>query len=28
MNILNLDEKDVLEKIFVIKRKIEKFWGM
>ncbi|RLF59289.1 MAG: translation initiation factor IF-2 [Thermoplasmata archaeon] len=28
MDILNLDEKDVLEKIFVIKRKIEKFWGM
>lgn len=28
MNILTLDEKDVLEKIFEIKRKTEKFWGM
>ena len=28
MNVLNLDEKDVLEKIFEIKRKSEKFWGM
>jgi len=28
MNVLTLDEKDVLEKIFEIKRKTEKFWGM
>jgi translation initiation factor 5B len=28
MNILNLDEKDVLNKIFEIKRKDNKFWGM
>jgi translation initiation factor 5B len=28
MNVLNLDEKDVLDKIFEIKRKNEKFWGM
>ena len=28
MDVLNLDEKDVLNKIFEIKRKIEKFWGM
>lgn len=28
MNILNIDEKDVLNKIFEIKRKNEKFWGM
>ena len=28
MEILNLDEKDVLNKIFEIKRKIDKFWGM
>lgn len=28
MNVLNLDEKDVLDKIFEIKRKVEKFWGM
>jgi len=28
MNVLNLDEKDVLNKIFEIKRKNDKFWGM
>jgi translation initiation factor 5B len=28
MKVLTLDEKDVLEKIFEIKRKTEKFWGM
>jgi translation initiation factor 5B len=28
MDVLNIDEKDVLEKIFEIKRKNEKFWGM
>jgi translation initiation factor 5B len=28
MDVLNLDEKEVLEKIIAIKRKIEKFWGM
>ena len=28
MDVLNLDEKDVLEKIFEIKRKTDKFWGM
>ena len=28
MEILNLDEKDVLNKIFEIKRKIDRFWGM
>ena len=28
MEVLTLDEKDVLEKIFEIKRKTEKFWGM
>jgi len=28
MDILNLDEKDVLNKIFEIKRKDNKFWGM
>jgi len=28
MDILNLDEKDVLNKIFEIKRKTNKFWGM
>ena len=28
MNVLNLDEKDVLNKIFEIKRKTDKFWGM
>lgn len=28
MDVLNIDEKDVLEKIFDIKRKNEKFWGM
>ena len=28
MNILNIDEKDLLIKIFDIKRKNEKFWGM
>jgi translation initiation factor 5B len=28
MNILNIDENDVLNKIFEIKRKNEKFWGM
>jgi translation initiation factor 5B len=28
LDILNLDEKDVLNKIFVIKRKENKFWGM
>lgn len=28
MDVLTLDEKDVLEKIFEIKRKTEKFWGM
>jgi len=28
MDVLNLDEKDVLNKIFDIKRKTDKFWGM
>jgi translation initiation factor 5B len=28
MNLLNIDEKDLLDKIFEIKRKNEKFWGM
>ena len=28
MDVLNLDEKEILEKIITIKRKIEKFWGM
>ncbi len=28
MDVLNIDEKDVLEKIINIKRKTEKFWGM
>jgi len=28
MNVLNLDEKDVLNKIFEIKRKTDKFWGI
>lgn len=28
MDVLNLDEKDVLNKIFEIKRKNDKFWGM
>ena len=28
MDVLNLDEKDVLNKIFEIKRKSNKFWGM
>lgn len=28
MDILNIDEKDVLNKIFEIKRKTDKFWGM
>jgi len=28
MDVLNLDEKDVLNKIFEIKRKSDKFWGM
>jgi len=28
MNVLNIDEKDVLNKIFEIKRKKDKFWGM
>ncbi len=28
MDILNIDEKDVLNKIFEIKRKKDKFWGM
>ena len=28
MDVLTMDEKDVLEKIFEIKRKTEKFWGM
>jgi len=28
MNVLNIDEKDVLNKIFEIKRKTEKFWGI
>jgi len=28
MDVLNIDEKDVLEKIFEIKRKTDKFWGM
>ena len=28
MDVLNEDEKDVLNKIFDIKRKINKFWGM
>ncbi|MFO8078438.1 MAG: translation initiation factor IF-2 [Thermoplasmatota archaeon] len=28
MDVLNIDEKDVLEKIITIKRKTEKFWGM
>jgi len=26
--VLNPDEKDVLNKIFEIKRKTDKFWGM
>ena len=28
MNVLTIDERDILEKIFEIKRKTEKFWGM
>ena len=28
MNVLNHDEKETLEKIITIKRKVEKFWGM
>ena len=28
MDVLNLDEKDVLNKIFEIKRKTDKFWGI
>ena len=28
MNVLTIDEKDVLNKIFEIKRKTDKFWGM
>lgn len=28
MDVLNLDEKDVLNKIFEIKRKTDRFWGM
>ena len=28
MGVLNIDEKDVLNKIFEIKRKTDKFWGM
>ena len=28
MDVLNTDEKDVLNKIFEIKRKTDKFWGM
>jgi len=28
LDILNIDEKDVLNKIFEIKRKTDKFWGM
>lgn len=28
LKLLNIDERDVLEKIFEIKRKTEKFWGM
>ena len=28
MDVLNIDEKDVLNKIFEIKRKEDKFWGM
>ena len=28
IDVLNLDEKDVLNKIFEIKRKTDKFWGM
>jgi len=28
MDVLNIDERDVLDKIFDIKRKNEKFWGM
>jgi len=28
MDVLNIDEKDVLNKIFEIKRKNDKFWGM
>jgi translation initiation factor 5B len=28
IDVLNLDEKELLEKIISIKRKIEKFWGM
>jgi len=28
MDVLNIDEKDVLNKIFEIKRKTDKFWGM
>ena len=28
LDVLNIDEKDILNKIFEIKRKTEKFWGM
>jgi hypothetical protein len=28
MDVLNIDEKDVLNKIFEIKRKTDKFWGI
>jgi translation initiation factor 5B len=28
MDVLNIDEKDVLNKIFEIKRKVDRFWGM
>ena len=28
LDVLNIDEKDLLNKIFEIKRKNEKFWGM
>ena len=28
MDVLNVDEKDVLNKIFEIKRKTDRFWGM
>ena len=28
MEVLNADERDVLNKIFEIKRKTDKFWGM
>jgi translation initiation factor 5B len=28
MDVLNIDEKDILNKIFEIKRKTDKFWGM